>query len=83
MKRYSISLAIKETQIKTIIRNYFLPIGMPVMKKTSVIKDEETLESSHIGSSHHGTVEKNPTRSHEVADLIPGLAQQVKYPALP
>ena len=33
-------------------------------------------------SSHCGTVETNPTRSHEVVTLIPGLAHQVKDPAL-
>ena len=32
-------------------------------------------------SSHHGVVETNPTRRHEVADLIPGLNQWVKDPA--
>ena len=29
-------------------------------------------------SSHPGTVEMNPTRNHEVAGSIPGLAQLVK-----
>jgi len=35
----------------------------------SVLKDEIVL-----GSSHHGAAEMNPTRNHEVAGLIPGLA---------
>ena len=36
-----------------------------------------------FGSSHHGTVETNLTRNHEVVCSIPGHAQWIKHPALP
>ena len=35
------------------------------------------------GSSCRGAVETNPTRYHEVASPIPGLAHWVEDPALP
>ena len=34
-------------------------------------------------SSYHGSAEMNPTSIHEDVYSVPGLAQQVKDPALP
>ena len=39
-------------------------------------------ENVLLGSSHCGSVVNNPTRNHEVAGWIPGLAQRVKDLAL-
>ena len=45
-------------------------------------QQEDKLIKSVNWSSCHGTAETNPTRSHEVAGLIPGFTQWVKDPAL-
>ena len=48
----------------------------------TIISNSITINNDHIGSSHRGTAEMNPTRNHEIAGLIPGLDQWVKDLAL-
>ena len=52
-------------------------------KKNKKIKKKLKKKKRYFGSSCHGTAETNLTRNHEVAGLIPGLAQWVKDLALP
>ena len=47
---------------------------------TLVKRQDKEIKS---GSSHCGALETNLTSNHEFVDLIPGLAQWVKDPALP
>ena len=45
---------------------------------TSELSNSRTFSDLGQWSSHHGAAEMNPTRNHEAAGVIPGLAQWVK-----
>ena len=47
-----------------------------------LLAEVHVLKVKGQGSSHHGTVEMNPTSVHENVGSIPGLAQWVKDPVL-
>ena len=56
---------------------------IPLLSGISQLAQMEKKKNTWTGISHHGTVEMNPSRNHEVAGSIPGLAQWVRDPALP
>ena len=59
----------------------FLP--RPVLVTFSKLYEYLFKIKQNYRSSHHGTVEANLTRNHEVVGSIPGLAPWVKDPVLP
>ena len=60
--------------------NYIKPV---YLFKLKLLNGNRHLGNERLGSSRCGTAETNPTRNHEVAGSIPGLAQCAKDLALP
>ena len=52
-------------------------------ERSQLCREQVDIKIRNLGTSHLGAVVTNPTRNHEVAGSIPGLAQWVKDPALP
>ena len=57
-----------------------IPVSSP---PTDEWQKQTNKQKKHIWSSCHGAVETNLTRTHQVASLIPDLAQWVRDRALP
>ena len=56
---------------------------MSIIGIVSYPDTNSALKFATFRSSHHGQWLTNPTRNHEIAGSIPGLAQCVKDLALP
>ena len=58
-------------------------MGAVLKRQNKKKKKRKKKRKENIGSSRHGTAETNPTKNHEVAVSIPGLAHWVNDLALP
>ena len=71
-----------KTLKKVDIDRTYLNIIKVIYEKPNFIINHEKCKEFLPKSPHHGTVEVNLTRNHEVAGLVPGLVQWAKDPAL-
>jgi hypothetical protein len=52
IKKFSTSLAIKEMQIKTILRFYLMPVKMAIINNTTANAGEDVGETNHFYTVH-------------------------------
>ena len=77
IKRYSISLIIKEMQIKTIVIYYLTPVTMAIIKKTKIVsvgKDVDKREETLLHCWLEHKLLQSLWKIHSVA-----VPQKIKY----
>ena len=84
MKRCSISLVIRETQIETTVRYYFTPTRMAIIKKADNNRCGEDVEKLEPSNHVDGNVKRCSCSGKEAGSSSKGETQESQYdPAIP